>query len=89
MKAATKYALRVRNFLFISIHAAREGGDCGDRIINYNFIISIHAAREGGDVGIAQLRCDGPISIHAAREGGDPAARWQFQQSVDFNPRRP
>ena len=33
----------------ISIHAAREGGDCIHDIISIFFTISIHAAREGGD----------------------------------------
>ena len=57
---------------FISIHAAREGGD-GFRLTRATcFRISIHAAREGGDLdrcmGAAAARI---ISIHAAREGGD------------------
>ena len=36
--------------LYISIHAAREGGD---RIVRFKVcvtVISIHAAREGGDI---------------------------------------
>ena len=59
---------------YISIHAAREGGDFNTRHCNFrNAVISIHAAREGGDL----LRVRSPqklgesISIHAAREGGD------------------
>ena len=36
--------------LLISIHAAREGGDCvGYDCICVLLLISIHAAREGGD----------------------------------------
>ena len=56
----------------ISIHAAREGGDCMVLIFASNWVISIHAAREGGDstsFADSQVRCW--ISIHAAREGGD------------------
>ena len=35
---------------YISIHAAREGGDFNTRHCNFrNAVISIHAAREGGD----------------------------------------
>ena len=33
----------------ISIHAAREGGDSGRGIVEWDEVISIHAAREGGD----------------------------------------
>ena len=35
--------------LLISIHAAREGGDCFDGKALFYYDISIHAAREGGD----------------------------------------
>ena len=36
--------------VIISIHAAREGGDCRNkRIYERVYEISIHAAREGGD----------------------------------------
>ena len=59
----------------ISIHAPREGGDCGvklDRLQTRS--ISIHAPREGGDVTpMGSLLADLGISIHAPREGGDPA----------------
>ena len=34
---------------WISIHAAREGGDAKPPKANKTFAISIHAAREGGD----------------------------------------
>ena len=36
--------------VFISIHAAREGGDVRIIIQHTAALISIHAAREGGDV---------------------------------------
>ena len=35
---------------FISIHAAREGGDTMDMLLQQRVLISIHAAREGGDL---------------------------------------
>ena len=56
----------------ISIHAAREGGDCvyvlGEAELTE---ISIHAAREGGDCNNGGGLVPTAISIHAAREGGD------------------
>ena len=55
----------------ISIHAAREGGDCLLCVLSVLCYISIHAAREGGDIDINRLAQCAPISIHAAREGGD------------------
>ena len=38
--------------MFISIHAAREGGDTFTVAVNRRFKISIHAAREGGDLAV-------------------------------------
>ena len=71
MKAATIDINYEHTLYFISIHAAREGGDhCG-----FLFLvcqpISIHAAREGGDQGVTAVYTVTTISIHAAREGGD------------------
>ena len=71
VKAATPYRFLCWDFCWISIHAAREGGDdsinrCADSIA-----ISIHAAREGGDGCPMAGRKRRTISIHAAREGGD------------------
>ena len=40
---------------FISIHAAREGGDIADFNKFTQFHISIHAAREGGDRLLCEL----------------------------------
>ena len=57
---------------YISIHAAREGGDTELGYIKANTDISIHAAREGGDFDVLQSINRNRISIHAAREGGDP-----------------
>ena len=49
VKAATR-ADKVRlDDIFISIHAAREGGDAMRRSRSAALPISIHAAREGGD----------------------------------------
>ena len=72
MKAATAVARHGRKRGTISIHAAREGGDCTPERQRFTIAhISIHAAREGGDfAGGYSLRCEF-ISIHAAREGGD------------------
>ena len=56
---------------FISIHAAREGGDfCLRRLLSAERI-SIHAAREVGDIEEIFVNIANAISIHAAREGGD------------------
>ena len=49
MKAATDYEVSNLGNFRISIHAAREGGDCMVLIFASNWVISIHAAREGGD----------------------------------------
>ena len=75
--------------LWISIHAAREGGDPRRHHPRLYGAISIHAAREGGDGCIISSSNKGKISIHAAREGGD---RMPFNTSLSalhFNPRRP
>ena len=49
MKAATARGLDYIFNLFISIHAAREGGDLRVVADKPKGLISIHAAREGGD----------------------------------------
>ena len=72
MKAATLGIGGLLFLDFISIHAAREGGDKTEYGFNQLGTISIHAAREGGDHHIVPLMADFNISIHAAREGGDP-----------------
>ena len=53
VKAATGKVVPAVHQAFISIHAAREGGDCHSLRPHPVSLISIHAAREGGDVGIA------------------------------------
>ena len=76
--------------VFISIHAAREGGDTVTSCSTPSYDISIHAAREGGDNTEPRRQAVKPISIHAAREGGDPL--WVYNKGMkreDFNPRRP
>ena len=89
MKAATILDAAFCCESFISIHAAREGGDCV--LVSNMFLnnISIHAAREGGDTGRYKGCAILPISIHAAREGGDMDAVRYFIQTKNFNPRRP
>ena len=71
MKAATTITGNTFVVREISIHAAREGGDCKRIYTDRRNFISIHAAREGGD-GYARASANAAgISIHAAREGGD------------------
>ena len=73
VKAATELWAFTPDFIAISIHAAREGGD-RQHIHPTRMLtcISIHAAREGGDVYLqTSAEVDANISIHAAREGGD------------------
>ena len=73
MKAATIWDYCSNNKITISIHAAREGGDCRALAAKkLGMKISIHAAREGGDYGKTSYKDMDDISIHAAREGGDP-----------------
>ena len=71
VKAATHKSLRTNGICRISIHAAREGGDCYGGAKTLLGAISIHAAREGGDRMLERRMAQGKISIHAAREGGD------------------
>ena len=49
MKAATSPELYSSYDTYISIHAAREGGDQIFSVVTPVMPISIHAAREGGD----------------------------------------
>ena len=74
---------------FISIHAAREGGDCLLFKLVAAKAISIHAAREGGDTRKTHTHRRKTISIHAAREGGDHNSRNLRPCDDNFNPRRP
>ena len=90
MKAATAPDLRGLLCLYISIHAAREGGDRLHAAAGRIGAISIHAAREGGDsVAVCPHVQTMRISIHAAREGGDHARSGASLRVSDFNPRRP
>ena len=71
VKAATNATCRYAVVDAISIHAAREGGDCRYVTKCRALSISIHAAREGGDLSEYIVLPPKNISIHAAREGGD------------------
>ena len=71
MKAATAVVTAALTAHRISIHAAREGGDSGRGLVEWDAVISIHAAREGGDRYPQIVQNIYAISIHAAREGGD------------------
>ena len=89
MKAATCIGQHRDPYDWISIHAAREGGDPANRALRDSRSISIHAAREGGDPVIIALYNDVFISIHAAREGGDADICRNGGFGGYFNPRRP
>ena len=72
MKAATVNVSVCKVFAEISIHAAREGGDCGAVLI----VPPCAAFQSTPPVKAATLARlvrskRGAISIHAAREGGD------------------
>ena len=71
VKAATMRSSYHFRIYAISIHAAREGGDCLPWFCGLVIVISIHAAREGGDCSANGIVPTIEISIHAAREGGD------------------
>ena len=75
---------------FISIHAAREGGDAQAELTGCSCPISIHAAREGGDE-----TGGGFVAIELLFQSTPPvkAATLPIIEVVsgntDFNPRRP
>ena len=90
VKAATNSTMQLYKRWFISIHAAREGGDAVAVKIHSRSRISIHAAREGGDVtrlinvdtGI-EFQSTPPVKA-ATGTGGT------YESKLDnFNPRRP
>ena len=59
MKAATLEYASVYEYVCISIHAAREGGDLvTPRSEHEKLKISIHAAREGGDGEVEEQKND-------------------------------
>ena len=81
MKAATRIFGLYGSPTWISIHAAREGGDVKMMYLDENGNISIHAAREGGDsLNFGRNSACRLISIHAAREGGDEHQETLLQQ---------
>ena len=61
----------MRVWVWISIHAPREGSDIAFTLLKDFFPISIHAPREGSDFFICQWGSGVVISIHAPREGSD------------------
>ena len=74
----------------ISIHAAREGGDSGRGIVEWDEVISIHAAREGGDkiatsAKIANVSFQSTPPVKAATR----PPRLTRCITAYFNPRRP
>ena len=78
------------NIMAISIHAAREGGDCFRSDLLKLGSISIHAAREGGDASC-------PIWLYGEKEFQSTppvkaaTAKLKNITNTDgnFNPRRP
>ena len=74
----------------ISIHAAREGGDCAaaSRVAKSTEFQSTPPVKAAT---IATQRGKGAvyISIHAAREGGDVVLTSARISPRNFNPRRP
>ena len=74
----------------ISIHAAREGGDC-----HISKFLSVYAPFQSTPpvkaATLHGLLTNIPldISIHAAREGGDLIAATDTSRTSYFNPRRP
>ena len=89
MKAATYTQTPPQCGRWISIHAAREGGDYYAYAYSNRNSISIHAAREGGDILERKVYVHFGISIHAAREGGDIIIIIIIIAIRYFNPRRP
>ena len=90
VKAATMRSSYHFRIYAISIHAAREGGDCLPWFCGLVIVISIHAAREGGDwYAFKAFTAAFIISIHAAREGGDGVTAVYTVTTGHFNPRRP
>ena len=90
VKAATR-ADKVRlDDIFISIHAAREGGDRDARTLPFVWNIfqstpPVKAATSAASDGTRKHE----ISIHAAREGGDQGTSINQEDNIYFNPRRP
>ena len=72
MKAATDQLCSLGYAYFISIHAAREGGDGGCMVRNKNTrgFQSTPPVKAATPLAF-KLRVRLEISIHAAREGGD------------------
>ena len=90
VKAATSTASHSTMPHPISIHAAREGGDCGKtaragRNLPFQSTPPVKAATFSS----ARASSVFAISIHAAREGGDPSMSRGCAGTNYFNPRRP
>ena len=90
MKAATTTSFWAISVDYISIHAAREGGDA--RALGEIFIPALFQSTP--PVKAATVNAFGNkdglyISIHAAREGGDDRQSRERRAKRYFNPRRP
>ena len=72
MKAATVLPFTKSTYATISIHAAREGGDCC--VFKMQTVFTPFQSTppvKAATVTVKAERFSGDISIHAAREGGD------------------
>ena len=88
MKAATEGLIFVSRDIDISIHAAREGGDCVIEFFLLRIEISIHAAREGGDNNIFcrfiilfGFQSTPPVKAATERVRECPLPMWVFQST--------
>ena len=90
VKAATMRSSYHFRIYAISIHAAREGGDCLPWFCGLVIVISIHAAREGGDsasaaAAFALFVFQSTPPVKAATS----VCHVSFPPYYYFNPRRP
>ncbi len=85
MKAATLFPHREKRNIRISIHAAREGGDC--RSATCRRIASLFQSTPPVKAATEREKEHPPkdgISIHAAREGGDSPKKTDPREVVLF-----
>ena len=90
-RGATRRGTGQLQVLDISIHAPREGGDCGVLQRTHWLLYFNPRPREGGDMLLQPLlQPQNGISIHSPREGGDRSdGNGPVAPGGDFNPRPP
>ena len=91
VKAATIEAALAGGLGWISIHAAREGGDnhTHDQLQHSIKFQSTPPVKAATVIMFFCFSVAGAISIHAAREGGDGFGMSRLSICGHFNPRRP